>query len=199
MTSADPHDATDVEPFAFTKRTAETDGRYVRFEATVHPSPDGTGSTVGLSHRRWLVDNPDEHRHPNQTEVAEVIAGEYRVAFDGTVHALTEGEEITIPENTPHRHWNPTDQPIRVAHEHHPARQSEALIETLYALAQSGKTDAGGMPNALQLAVINDAYPGHAYLTTLPVGVQKAAIRLLAPIGRLAGYTATHSVDDAEE
>lgn len=58
------------------------------------------------------------------------------------------------------------------------------------ALAQAGETDADGRPPFLQFAVLQDAYPGHAYMTNLPVGLQKALFAMLAPIGRQMGYTA---------
>lgn len=190
MTSEDPHDFADADPLTITKLTAETDGAFFGFELTLHPAVGETEADDRLSHRRWIVDNPDEHLHPHQDERIEVLSGEYRVAIEETVHTLSEGEEITVPSNTPHRHWNPTGRPIRVAHEYHPARQVEALICALYALAQAGETDEGGMPNALQLAVLNAAYPENVYLTNLPVAVQKAVIALLAPFGRLAGYEA---------
>lgn len=193
-----PTDLTKRDPFEFTKRPEETDGEFLRFEATVHPSAETTGTNESLSHRRFLMDNPDEHIHPRQEEYVEVLSGEYGVAIDGTEHSLTEGEEITLPKNTPHRHWNPTRKPVRVAHEHRPPLQSEAFGEVLYTLAQAGKTDEKGIPNPLQFAVIMDEYAGHAYTTDLPIGLQKALFRVLGPIGRLAGYEAGYTREDIE-
>lgn len=191
-------DFTDAVPFRFTVRGVETDGEFVRFEATVHPRSDRSG-TNALSHHRWLFDNPAEHLHPYQAESIEVLSGEYVVAMDGTEHTLTTGDPVTVPKHTPHRHWNPTRRPVRFAHEHHPARDSEAIIETYYALAQAGRTDDGGLPNLLQTAVVNDAYPGHVYLTTVPIPIQRALISLLAPVGRLMGYRGTYRRDDLDE
>lgn len=191
-------DSTDAVPFRFTVRGEDTAGEYVRFEATVHPRSDSSEMDE-LSHHRWLFDNPEEHLHPYQAESIEVLSGEYVVAMHGTEHPLTAGETITVPMHTPHRHWNPTRRPIRVAHEHHPARQSEAIIETYYALAQAGRTDEGGLPNPLQTAVVNDTYPGHVYLTTLPIPIQRALIALFAPVGRLMGYQGSYTRDDLDE
>ena len=196
--TGEPPDVTELDPFEFTKRADETDGEFVRFEATVHPLPDRSETEEGLSHRRFLLDNPDKHIHPQQEEYVEVLSGEYGVEIDGTEHLLAEGDDITLPMNTPHRHWNPTDHPIRVAHEQRPALQSEELGETLYTLAQAGNTNEKGIPSPLQFAVIMDTFPGHAYAADLPVGVQKAVFRLLGPIGRLAGYEGTHSREDID-
>lgn len=199
-TAHDSPDLAEADPAEITMRSEETDDEFARFEFTVHPSPDMSGQEDTLSHRRFIMDNPDEHVHPSEEEFIEVLSGEYGVAFEGTDHILAAGDEITVPMNTAHRHWNPTDQPIRVAHEHHPAaRKSEAIFETLYALAQADRTDEKGIPNLLQFAVINKAYPGHVYRTDLPISVQKLLFTLLAPIGRLAGYEATYTRDDIED
>lgn len=194
----DPSDSTEVDPSEITKTTEGTDGTFVRFERTVHPSSDGPGTEDTLSHRRFVIDNSDEHVHPRQEELIEVLSGQYGVSIEGTDRILTEGEGVTVPPDTPHRQWNPTDQPVRVAHEAHPARQSEGLFETLYVLAQAGQTDEKGIPNLLQFAVISHAYPGHVYVTTLPVSVQKALFTLLAPVDRLAGHKATYSREDVD-
>ncbi len=185
-------DIVDVDPFEITKRAIDTGGAYVRFEVTIHPAIDSETPAVDLDHERFLLDNPDEHIHPHQEEVIEVLAGEYVVALEGTDHRLREGDEITVPQNTAHRHWNPSAHPVRVAHEHHPPRNSAAFGAAMYALAQDGKTDEKGLPNLLQFAVVNRAYPGVVYSTDLPVLVQKAMTAVLSPLGRLAGYEANY-------
>lgn len=188
--SGDSESPVEAEPFEITKRPADTDGDYVRFEATVHPAPDADTSEDDLDHERFLLDNPDEHIHPHIKEVIEVLAGEYAVEIEGAVHRLSAGEEITVPLKTPHRHWNPSGQAVRVAHEHHPPLDSAAFGEAMWRLAQDGKTDEKGMPNLLQFAVLNRAYPGIAYTTDVPIAVQKVMTSILAPVGRLAGYEA---------
>lgn len=177
-------------PFEITHRPTDADD-YVRFEATVHPALDADGS-VDLDHERFLLDNPDEHFHPHQEEVVEVLDGEYAVEFEGAEHRLSAGEKITLPKGTAHRHWNPSTEPVRVAHEHHPAMDSATHAEAMWALAQDGKANEKGMPNPLQFAVISRAYPEIAYTTTVPVWVQKVAFAVLAPIGRLLGYRAAY-------
>lgn len=189
-------DLADEDPFEIVTRADETGGEYVRFAATLYPSPDTPGGGAVLSHHRWAADNDDEHLHPNQEERMEVISGTYRVEVDGEKHTLQEGDDMVLPPNTPHRHWNPTGRPIRMIKEDRPARDSEAFFTALYVLAQAGKTDASGFPPFLQFAVLQAEYPGHAYMTDLPVGVQKALFASLAPIGRALGYSATHSLEE---
>lgn len=124
----------------------------------------------------------------HQTEVIGVLAGEYGVEFEGVEHRLSEGETVTVPAATPHRHWNPTSDPVRVAHEHHPAGESAAHAQALWTLGLRGKTDVTGVPNVVRFAVIRRTYPGIVYPTTVPIPVQKVVYAVLAPIGRLFGY-----------
>lgn len=191
-------DIAEMDPFVVTKSAEETGGEFVRFEATVYPAPDVAGPEPDLPHERWGLDNGLEHVHPKQEEWFEVLAGELRVELEGRTRTVTEGEDLALPEDVPHRHWNPTPEPVRVRWERRPARQSEAWLETAYTLAQAGKTDETGAPGLLQSAVVYDEYPDDTYLTQIPVGLQKALAPLLAPIGRLAGFEATHTREDLD-
>lgn len=195
MSQASP-DGENADPFEITTRPEETDGDFVRFEVTVHPGHETEPGYTDLDHEPFLLDNPDEHLHPHQEEIIEVLDGEYAVEIAGSETRLNDGEEITIPEATPHRHYNPSAEPVRVAHEHHPARDSAAHAETMWALAQDGKTDEKGMPNMLRFAVISKAYPEIAYTTAVPIPVQKGMVALLAPLGRLVGYRPEYPLEE---
>lgn len=187
-----------IEPFELIRRGEETDGEFVRVEVTLHPFPDGRENESALPHRRWIVDGIGDHFHPLQEEFFKVRAGELHVVQGETEQTLTAGEEIALPANVPHSHWNPADRPARVLVEHRPARKSDALLETLYTLAQAGKTDETGTPNFLQSMVLQKAYADHAYAADVPLSAQKALATLFAPIGRLAGYRASYSVDEID-
>ena len=64
-------------------------------------------------------------------------------------------------------------------------------METVYALAREGKTNARGLPrNPLQAAVIAHAYLDDIALPKLPLGVQRVLFGLAAPVGRLFGFRA---------
>lgn len=184
----------DTEPLAFEHGVDESGDRYVRIEVTLHPGTDTADSS--LSHHPTLFDIPERHVHPEQEERLGVIAGEYAIERDGTEHTLTPGDELVVPPGTPHAQLNPTDDPIRVVHEHRPTMESPAVYETFYALAQTGRTDDDGMPGRLQTAVVVDEFPDHTYRTSPPVPVQKLLFGALAAVGRLAGYEATHTHPD---
>ena len=68
--------------------------------------------------------------------------------------------------------------------------KSEAFFETLYALAQEGKTGADGLPkNLLQKVVVGQALEPASYSATPPLWIQRPLFGLLAAIGRAFGYS----------
>ncbi|MFB6106367.1 MAG: cupin domain-containing protein [Halobacteriaceae archaeon] len=192
-------DLTETDPHVVRQSAEETGGEFVRLESTLYPRSDAAASAVDLPHERWGIDSDFEHVHPEQEERLAVVSGELRVAWAGTERTLQAGEDVVLPADVPHRHWNPTDRPARLVWERRPALQTEAWAETVYALAQAGKTDEDGFPGLLQTLVLIDAYPAQLYPTVAPVRVQRLAASALAPVGRALGLEATHTREDVEE
>jgi quercetin dioxygenase-like cupin family protein len=71
----------------------------------------------------WLVvtatyapggDQPPMHRHPNQDERFEVLAGTLRVELDGQIHIYGEGDSFDIPRGAAHRMANDGPAPAQV-------------------------------------------------------------------------------------
>lgn len=191
---AGEEDSAARDPFVVRRGTAETDGEFVRFAFTLYPPPEETPPDLGLPHERWAIDAPFgevEHVHPEQSEWWKVLSGELFVTFDGEEHTLTAGDEIEIPADTPQQHYNPSAEPTRVLFERRPALGTEPWAETLYTLAQVGKTKPDGTLRFPRLVTVVDEYPS-TLLTALPVGVQRRLFALLAPVFRRAGYEPTH-------
>jgi hypothetical protein len=69
-----------------------------------------------------------------------------------------------------------------------PALAFERLLQTMFALANDGKTSRRGMPNPLRLAVIANAHYDDVRLPFPPAWLQKTGLALGAPVGRLLGY-----------
>ena len=69
-----------------------------------------------------------------------------------------------------------------------PALQFESLIETMFALARDGKTNRKGMPNPVRMAAIARAHFDTVRLPFPPAALQRAALTLGAPVGKLFGY-----------
>lgn len=188
-------DLTDTNPHLVRASASETDGEFVRFESTMYPQD--VSEAPDLPHEPWGLDNDFEHVHPDQTERWEVLVGELRIEVDGEERTLTAGEDATLPADVAHRHWNPTDEPIRVVWERRPAFDDEEWAESVFALAQTGAADEDGVPGPLQIAVWIDTYPGAtAYPALLPPGVQRAVASLVAPLGRALGVEATYTRED---
>lgn len=192
-------DLADADPLVFVERPDDPRTDPLRVEFTAHPAPDAAGGGNDLPHERWVADLSDEHVNPRWDERFEVVSGEWRVEFGGTERTLSEGEDATIPADVPHRHWNPAERPARIQFEVTPGLRGGEAFETIYALAQAGRVRENGLPTPLQFAVIQDAYPGYFFSTDLPRSVQRAAFKLLAPVGRRLGYEGSHSRDEIED
>jgi quercetin dioxygenase-like cupin family protein len=166
------------ERMTFLKTTRDTNGRSFQFEFVAPPG--------------WTV---SEHIHPRQEERTEMISGtlDGRVAGEGFV--LSPGEVRVVPPGVAHAWQNPSDEEeARFSVEFSPALNMESGFETTWGLAREGKATKAGVPkNPLQLAVLASEHKDEAYLTNLPVVIQKAlvgAISLPAPLGRVLGYRA---------
>lgn len=161
-------------------RTAEqTAAEAVLFETIVHPN-----GTVASG-----------HVHPNQTERFEVREGTLGLSV-GDEERLARRGDVVIEPGTAHRFWNAGDDDVRFLGEVRPALGFESLIETMFTLAAAGKTNANGLPNPLQLAVIAEAHFDTVRLPFVPAFVQRAALALAAPIGRALGYRPTLTRDE---
>jgi hypothetical protein len=73
-----------------------------------------------------------------------------------------------------------------------PALRTEAFFETVFGLAAEGKVNEKGVPNLLQSAVIAQAFAGEFRLAKPPWPIQRLLFAVLAPLGRLLGYTAKY-------
>jgi hypothetical protein len=110
----------------------------------------------------------------------------FRVGRDDLV--LAAGGTAVVPPGTPHRFWNAGDTDARFICEIAPALHFESLIETMFTLAAEGRTNGRGLPNPLQLAVIAQAHFDTVRLPFPPAPLQRAALGVGAPLGRLVGY-----------
>ena len=164
------------ERIVFHKTSRETGGQAVVIETFVQP--DGFVAAA--------------HVHPNQEERFEVLGGSvgFRVGREKIVGGP--GHRLTVPAGTPHKFWNAGEDVAHFVCEIRPALQFESLIETMFGLANDGKTNRKGMPNPVHLAVIANAHFDVVRLPFPPAWMQKAGLALGAPLGRLLGYEPTY-------
>jgi quercetin dioxygenase-like cupin family protein len=163
------------EVLIFHRTSRDTDGDAVLVETIVRP-----GGFVA-----------EAHVHPYQTERFEVVEGRLGLRVGGEEVLAGPGEVLTVEPGTPHRFWNAGEGEARFLCEVRPALEFESLIETMFTLAAGGKTNRKGMPNPLRLAVIARAHFDTVRLPFPPAWLQRAALALGAPLGRVLGYRPT--------
>jgi quercetin dioxygenase-like cupin family protein len=138
------------------------------------------------------------HFHPSFDERFEILSGSARYIVGDVEHPADAGDEIVLPRGIPHIHpWNVGNDVLhvrKITQLDKPDKdlllKSEAFFETLYALAQEGKTGADGLPkNLLQKVVVGQALEPASYSATPPLWIQRPLLGLLAAIGRAFGYS----------
>ena len=112
--------------------------------------------------------------------------------LDGEEIVAGPGETVVVPAGSSHKFWNAGETEAVFVTEVRPALQFERLLETMFALANDGKTNKKGMPNPLRLAVIANEHFDDLRLPFPPAFLQRMALALGAPVGRLAGYTPSY-------
>ncbi|HEX6699323.1 MAG TPA: cupin domain-containing protein [Gaiellaceae bacterium] len=164
------------ERLTFLKTSRETDGELVLIECVVRP--DGFVAA--------------KHVHPYQRERFEVVSGRLTMTAGRKKIELGPGESYTVEPGVAHKFENKGEHDVRFTCEVRPALSFEALIETMYGLAADGKTSKKGMPNPLRLAVIARHHFDHVRLPVVPHALQKAALAMGAPVGRIFGYDSVY-------
>src|SRR5437867_4026277 len=170
------HNPVTGERITFLATSRDTDGDAVVIETVVQPF----GFVAAA------------HVHPSQSERFAVAEGTLGLKVGGKKQLLEPGDVATVEPGTPHKFWNACEDEVRFVCEVRPALQFESLLETMFALAADGKTNARGMPSPLRLAVIASHHFDTVRLPFPPAWLQKAGLVLGAPLGRLAGYMPTY-------
>jgi quercetin dioxygenase-like cupin family protein len=169
------------ERLVFHETALQTGGEYTSFDAYIAP-----GGHL-----------PTGHVHPSQTETFEIVSGTLTMSLDGRTVEAGPGETVVIEPGVNHDFANNTDEVVHFKAEVRPALKIESLIETMYGLAADGKTNRWGIPNPLRMAVIAGAHFDTVRLSFPPAFVQRAALSVGAPIGRILGYRPEYQTSTA--
>ena len=164
------------EQVTFRKTSADTGGKEVVIDVVVEPN----GNVAAA------------HIHPTQEERFVVHSGSLGMTLRNQTFVAHPGDVILVPAGTPHRFENAGDAPAHFTCEVRPALGFESLLETMFALANDGKTNRKGRPNPLRLAVIAKAHFDTVRLPFPPAWVQRIGLALGAPLGSVLGYRATY-------
>jgi quercetin dioxygenase-like cupin family protein len=167
------------EVLTFHATSGDTGGEYVLVETEVRP-----GGFVAAA-----------HVHPSQTERFQVLEGTLGLQVGHEELVAEPGDVVTVGPGTPHRFRNLGASEVRFLCDVRPALSFESLIETMFGLAAEGRTNRRGLPNPLRLAVIAQAHFDTVRLPFPPAWLQRAALALGAPLGRLFGYRPTAAAD----
>jgi mannose-6-phosphate isomerase-like protein (cupin superfamily) len=161
------------ERITFRKTAADTDGELLAFDLEL--SPDG--HVPGL------------HVHPIQEERFEVVEGTMR--FRKVIAKA--GDVVVVPPGVRHKFANAGDEEARLRVEVRPALRMEQLLETAVALAEDGRTTAGGMPKPLDLALFVHEFKNEVAGPIPPAALQRMMLAPLAWIAKRRGYCAPYA------
>jgi mannose-6-phosphate isomerase-like protein (cupin superfamily) len=128
------------------------------------------------------------HIHPRITERYELLEGRLHVKLEGTETVVSAGQRLEIRPRTAHSFRNADDAPAKVRVRFEPAGRFEDFMETIYALASEGKTNARSRPKLLQGALIGRRHIDDIALARPPVFLQRLLYAVLAPLARARGY-----------
>lgn len=156
--------------------TQETNGELIVSDLRVRPG----GAVLGA------------HIHPTIDERFTVLNGKIGYMLGDQKGILQAGDSADLPLGIPHDWWNAGDEEARVIVEIRPAERFEQMTRTLFSLAQEGKTNKKGVPNPLQMAVIAKEFEDIVQFLSPPLWIQRLLFGILAPLGRLFGYSAIY-------
>jgi quercetin dioxygenase-like cupin family protein len=126
------------------------------------------------------------HYHPVQDERFEVLEGAVRCVVGREERILRKGEVIEIPAGQVHEFGGDPEEDGHVRWETRPALRTEEFFEAGFGLAEAGKVNPRtGIPGLLQVAPLAREYSTEFRLASPPWPVQRLALAVLAPLGRL--------------
>ncbi|MDQ3834379.1 MAG: cupin domain-containing protein [Actinomycetota bacterium] len=156
--------------------TEESGGELLEVDLYVRPG----GAVVG------------EHVHPIIEEAFTVVRGRvgFRIAGHESIAELN--KRLVVPPGVAHDWWNAGEEEAHVIVEIRPGLRFEEMAKNLYGLAQDGKTNAKGMPNLLQSAILVREFEDVMYFTKPPRVVQRLLFGPLAVTARALGYKGSY-------
>ena len=176
-------------------------GQRVRF-LTLPAETGGRGFTLEYVYRPFTGETAvPAHIHTAATETFQILSGEARYRLGRDERSLRAGEGVVLPAGVPHVHpWSVSGEELHVRQTATVESPDSAgllaslqALVTLFGLATDGKTNAKGLPNLLQLAVLIRSTMPATYIAGIPVGLQRTVFGGLARLGALAGYRTAYA------
>lgn len=133
---------------------------------------------------------PPTHVHPATEERFVVREGTLVVQLNGVDNRLDDGEDITVPPQTPHRSYT-EDDPARFRREVAPPGQWREFLTDRFAYYHTGE-NVSVIGELLQTALWLRVYPDVVVPQRPPRAVQRLLFPVLATVARATGRTAHH-------
>ena len=157
----------------FLNTAEDTKGEFLRYEALLK---------VGAF-------PPPEHSHPKQTETFTILEGEVIFKLDGKDIMGKSGDTFTIPTNVRHTFKQTGSKDVLMQVEFRPALRTEFLLETFYALGNSGKIGKTGFHKKFfNLAAFMYEFRGHQVISGMPVFKQKLMANVIGGFAKIIGF-----------
>jgi hypothetical protein len=136
----------------------------------------------------------DAHVHLDYVESFEILEGTATLKVDGRPVTAGPGERIELPAGTPHANpYNDTDADLRLRHRVSPRNAFvESFVSALGHHMENDTVNAQGEFSDFQLFVVLHGTHAQSFRTGIPIWLQKAALPLLAALGRLRGLRSTY-------
>lgn len=166
----------------------ETGDMYEFLETAEDSAGQRVSVKMTLKSKGALV--PD-HLHSLQEEYFEVISGKLTILLDGKEQVLESGQQITLPKNKAHNHYNNSDETLVFVQTVSPALDFDYFLENIAGLANDGKM-ANRKTSLIQDLVTIKYLDSKSFLAKVPVGLQKVLMHTVAPPARLFGYRALY-------
>lgn len=131
------------------------------------------------------------HVHALQDEHFEVVSGNLTILLDGKKQVLKKGDNMTLPKNKPHNHYNDSSETVVFVQSVTPALDFDYLLENIIGLTIDEKMP-NGKAGLIQELVTLKYLDSKTYLANIPLGIQKLLMNVIGPIGRVFGYRAIY-------
>jgi quercetin dioxygenase-like cupin family protein len=134
-----------------------------------------------------------DHIHPRIEERICVVSGKLGFQIRGAPQQdLEAGDVVVAPPGIVHALRNTGQEEAQVVAEFSPGLDIADLFNTVFGLAAEGKTNARGIPNLLQVAVLGQAFRDEFAAAIPPPVVQRIVFAVVAPVARRLGYKAIY-------
>jgi quercetin dioxygenase-like cupin family protein len=157
----------------------------------------GRGFVLEYINRPFAGENAvPAHVHTAYVETFEILKGRARYRLGRETLTASAGDRVVMPAMVPHVHpWSASAEELHVrqiaAVDPADLRGLNASLQaaiTIQGLAKTGRVNAKGLPNLLQLGVLIATTMSATYLAGPPIALQRVLFGALGWLGRVAGY-----------